>query len=86
MRTKVRDRAPHWRKQDAVKDRYLRLCERMHMPSELHELTFEHSADGLSMSSVKTLISLNAAIYVRQEYHYHGQHGLDDGGYRTSKS
>jgi transposase len=50
MRTKVRDRAPHWRKQDAVKDRYLRLCERMHMPSELHELTFEHSADGLSMS------------------------------------
>ena len=50
MRTKVRDKAPHWRKQDAVKERYLRLCERMHMPSELHELTFEHSGDGLSMS------------------------------------
>ena len=50
MRTKVRDKAPHWRKEDAVKERYLRLCERMHMPSELHELTFEHSGDGLSMS------------------------------------
>jgi hypothetical protein len=42
MRTKVRDKAPHWRKQDAVKERYLRLCERMHIPSELHELTFEN--------------------------------------------
>ena len=50
MRTKVRDRQPHWRNEDAVKERYLRLCEQMHMPSELHELTFEHSANGLSMS------------------------------------
>jgi transposase len=50
MRTKVRDRQPHWRNEDAVKERYLRLCEQMHLPSELHELTFEHSANGLSMS------------------------------------
>ncbi len=50
MRTKVRDKAPHWRKKDAVKERYLRLCERMHISSDLYELTFEHSADGLSMS------------------------------------
>jgi transposase len=50
MRTKVRDKAPHWRKEDAVRERYLRLCEQMHMPSELHELAFEHSGDGLSMS------------------------------------
>lgn len=50
MRTKVRDRAPHWRNEEAIKERYLRLCERMHMPSELHELTFEKSDDGLSMS------------------------------------
>ena len=50
MRTKVRDRQPHWRNEDAVKERYLRLCEQMHMPSELHELTFEHSTNGLSMS------------------------------------
>ena len=50
MRTKVRDGQPHWRNEDAIKERYLRLCEQMHMPSELHELTFEHSTNGLSMS------------------------------------
>lgn len=50
MRTKVRDKAPHWRNQDAVKERYLSLCERMHLPSELHELIFEHSGDALFMS------------------------------------
>ena len=41
---------PQWRHEEAIKERYLRLCERMHMPSELHELTFEQSDDGLSMS------------------------------------
>jgi len=50
MRTKVRDKQAHWRNEDAVRERYLRLCERMHMPSELHELAFEHSDGALSMS------------------------------------
>jgi transposase len=50
MRTKVRDGQPHWRNEDAVRERYLRLCERMHIPSELHEITFERSGDGYSMS------------------------------------
>ncbi|MDI9461855.1 MAG: IS1634 family transposase [Bacillota bacterium] len=50
MRTKVRDNQPHWRKEDDIQERYLRLCEQMHMPSELYELTFEHTADGLAMS------------------------------------
>ena len=50
MRAKVRDKAPHWRNEDAVKERYLRLCEQLHMPSELHELTFERFGEGLSMS------------------------------------
>jgi transposase len=50
MRAKVRDKAPHWRNQDAVKDRYLHLCAKMHMPHELYELTFEHSEAGLSMN------------------------------------
>ncbi len=50
MRTKVRDNQPHWRKEDDIQERYLRLCEQMHMPSELYELTFEHAADGLAMS------------------------------------
>jgi transposase len=50
MRAKVRDRAPHWKNEDAIRERYLRLCEQMHMPSELHEITIEKSDDGLSMS------------------------------------
>jgi transposase len=50
MRAKVRDNAPHWRNQDAVKQRYLRLCVQMHMPHELYELTFEHSQAGLAMN------------------------------------
>jgi transposase len=50
MRAKIRDRAPHWRDEDAVKQRYLRLCLRMHMPHELYELTFVQSEAGLSMN------------------------------------
>ncbi|MBI5550985.1 MAG: hypothetical protein HY911_05700 [Desulfobacterales bacterium] len=50
MRTKVRDSQPHWKNEDAEKERYLRLCEQMHMPSELRDLMFERSANGLSMS------------------------------------
>jgi transposase len=55
MRVKVRERAPHWRNEDAIKERYLRLCERMHMPSDLYELTFEQSDEGLSMSFRKNV-------------------------------
>ena len=50
MRAKVKDNLPHWRDEEAVKDRYLRLCVRMHMPHELYELTFVHSEACLSMN------------------------------------
>jgi len=50
MRTKVRDKAPHWRKAGVIKERYLRLCERLHIASDLFNLKFELSKDGLSMS------------------------------------
>jgi transposase len=50
MRSKVRDNKPHWRSEEALKERYLRLCEQMHMPSELYELKFNRSTSGLSMS------------------------------------
>jgi transposase len=49
MRAKVRDKAPHWRNEDAIKERYLRFCERMNISSELYELSFEQSSDGASM-------------------------------------
>jgi transposase len=50
MRAKVKEQAPHWRKPDVIRERYLRLCERLHMPSQLYELKFEQSGDSLSMS------------------------------------
>jgi transposase len=65
MRAKVRDKAPHWRKEKVVKDRYLRLCVKMHMPHDLYELTFEHSTDGLSMNFRKNayLVSRKQAMF-----------------------
>ena len=65
MRAKVRDKAPHWRNEEAVKQRYLRLCVRMHMPHELYELTFEHSKTGLAMNFRKNryLVSRKQAMF-----------------------
>lgn len=50
MRGKVRDKAPHWRNEETVKERYLRLCSKMHISHELYELNFESSEAGLSMN------------------------------------
>jgi transposase len=50
MRSKVREQVPHWRKPDVIRERYLRLCERLHMPSQLYELKFEQSGENLLMS------------------------------------
>jgi transposase len=50
MRAKVKAQAAHWRKANVIQERYLRLCERLHISSELFILEFDQSADGLSMS------------------------------------
>jgi transposase len=50
MRAKVKEQAPHWRKPNAIQERYLRLCERLHISSELFILQFHQSDYGLSMS------------------------------------
>ena len=50
MRSKVREQAPHWRYGDAVMERYLRLCERLHISSDHFVLQFKQSENGLSMS------------------------------------
>ncbi|HSW61992.1 MAG TPA: IS1634 family transposase, partial [Dissulfurispiraceae bacterium] len=50
MRTRVRDRAPHWRDQETIRERYLRLCEKLHMPSDLYAIEFSQEAGSLSMS------------------------------------
>lgn len=50
MRAKVRAADPYWRDPDAVWDRYLRECERLHISSELYDLEFGEDAEGLLMS------------------------------------
>jgi len=55
MRAKVREQAPQWRKPDVIRERYLRLCERLHMPSQLYDLKFDQSGGSLSMSFRKDI-------------------------------
>ena len=50
MRTKVKEQKPKWRDPEAVRERYLRLCERLHISSELYSLSFEQQGDALTMS------------------------------------
>ena len=50
MRNKVREKAPHWKKHDAIRERYVRLCERLHVSSDFYTIRFEHTKDGLTMS------------------------------------
>ena len=65
MRAKVRDNAPHWRKEEAVRERYVRFCEQIHMTPQLYELKFEQSPEGLSMSFKKDayLVSRKQAMF-----------------------
>ena len=50
MRSKVQNNEPHWRNADAVRERYHRLCERLHIPSDLYTVEFMTKPDGLGMS------------------------------------
>ena len=49
MRARVRNRETHWRKQEAIRERYLRLCERFHVPGDLYALEFSQTESGLAM-------------------------------------
>ena len=49
MRALVREGAPHWRDEERVKERYARLCERLHISTGLYELSFGKTGGGLSM-------------------------------------
>ena len=59
MRNKVREKAPHWKKQEAIWDRYVRLCERLHVSSDFYTLSFEHTKAGLSMSFRKDVYKIS---------------------------
>jgi transposase len=59
MRNKVREKAPHWKKQEAIRERYVRLCERLHVSSDFYMISFEHTKDGLSMSFRKDVYRIS---------------------------
>lgn len=50
MRTKVNSGSAHWRKEAAVRERYVRLCERLHIPADLYRLAFQTTGTGLMMT------------------------------------
>jgi transposase len=58
MRSKVREKAPRWKKQKVIQERYVRLCERLHVSSDFYTLSFEHAKDGLSMSFRKDVYQI----------------------------
>jgi len=59
MRNKVREKAPHWKKQEAVRERYVRLCERLHVSSDFYTISFEHTQNGLSMGFRKDVYRIS---------------------------
>jgi transposase len=58
MRAKVKEAAPHWRDAEAVKERYLRHCERLHVHGDLFDLEFDSSGPTLSMGFRKNSYAL----------------------------
>lgn len=65
IRAKVRDKTPHWRNEEAVRERYIRFCEQLHMVPELYELEFAQSPDGLALSFRKnvSLVSRKLSMF-----------------------
>jgi transposase len=65
MRAKVRDKAPHWRNEEAVRERYKRFCEQLHMTPQLYELEFDQSPDGPALTFRKNvnLVSRKQAMF-----------------------
>lgn len=59
MRTKVRDGAPHWKKEDVIRNRYLRLCERLHISPDFYILSFDKTPAGLSMGFRKDVYRIS---------------------------
>ena len=49
MRARVRQEQPHWRDAETIRDRYGRLCEQLHMSSDLYDLEFTREAGALVM-------------------------------------
>jgi transposase len=55
MRTKVKERTPHWKNENGIRERYSRFCARMHISPEFYDLAFEQLDGGLSISFRKNV-------------------------------
>jgi transposase len=49
MRTKAREQQPQWRDPETIRERYVRLCEQLHVGSDLYDLEFTREAGALVM-------------------------------------
>jgi transposase len=62
MRAKVRDQQPQWRDPEPIWERYFRLCEQLHVGSDLYDLEFTDEGGALVMGFRK-----NAYRVARQQ-------------------
>jgi len=58
MRAKIRDSAPQWRDPEAIRERYHRSCEELHLSPAYYELTFEQIDGQLSMGFRKNVYAV----------------------------
>jgi transposase len=65
MRARVREKAPHWRNEETVRERYIRFCEQLHMTPQLYDLEFAQSPEGLTLTFRKNvyLVSRKQAMF-----------------------
>lgn len=59
MRAKVREKAAQWRDAEAVRERYVSLCKRFHIPTDLYTLDFTLENGQLTMSFQKDFYRLS---------------------------
>lgn len=50
MRAKIEEKAPYWRNPDSIRQRYLRLCDHLHIPSDLYSLKFSRATPSRALS------------------------------------
>jgi transposase len=59
MRERVRENTPHWRKPEAIRERYVKMCERLHVSSGFYSINFEQTKDSLSMGFRKDVYRIS---------------------------
>ena len=59
MRARVRDESPHWKNRDLIRERYLRLCEKLHLSSEFYDLEFSQKDGRSGMSFRKNVYRID---------------------------